>query len=140
VVNLHADYLDGYSETSFARTIGQTGVLVAEGEWADVDEDGTDESLMAIADCPAGTKMTGGGVDNFTGEVTYVDSPGPGGTWWAAALADPSINEVTELSAYVVCYNPRGAVPGALAWGAGSPTRAMEDRLQQRLAAALTRR
>jgi len=115
VTNLHADYLDGYSETSFARTIGQTGYIVAEGEFFDSDDpaDMVNDALAAFAQCPAGTKLTGGGQENFTAAgFTLVDAPDSNG-WLVISTADEATDTADSVLAYAMCYNPRGAVPGA---------------------------
>ena len=139
VTGLHADYLDGYSETSFARTTGQTGVIIAEGVFIDTDDDLINDALEANAQCPAGTRMTGGGADNWTGELTVINSPGlDGRSWDAASFADESVNFPDDLLAYVVCYNPRGAVPGAMT--ATAARAASEAKIVQRLAAEHARR
>jgi len=33
--------------------------------------------------------------------------------WTAASLADQTVDQPSDLQAYAVCYNPRGAVAGA---------------------------
>lgn len=110
---LNVDQLDNLDSTAFALTGGQTGYIAVEGQFIDVDGDGTDDTLAASAVCPTGTKVVGGGVDNFTGNPTAINSPGGSQAWDGAALADPNTNTVGDLVTYVVCYNPRGAVAGS---------------------------
>ncbi len=114
MTNLNADFLDGRSDASYALSSGQTGVILAVAEWEDVDGDLVNDALLAIAVCPDGTKLTGGGVDNFTGGPTLWNSPDAEGAWYGAADADPAVNVPDDVVAYAVCYNPRGAVPGAM--------------------------
>jgi hypothetical protein len=115
VVNLNADFLDGRSDASYALAGGKTGVILAHGEWIDVDETTPgNDALLAVADCPVGTQLTGGGVDNLTGYPTAFNGPDGAGTWYASSFADPGIDVAEDLTAYAVCYNPRGSVPGAL--------------------------
>jgi len=119
VTNLNADLLDGRSDASYALTGGQTGVIWADGEWIDVDETTPgNDALLAVAECPAGTKLTGGGVDNFTGYPTVYNGPDAAGAWFGSSFAEPGVDVTSDLTAYVVCYNPRGAVPGAMTPGA----------------------
>ncbi len=113
VANLNADKLDGLSSESFALARGKTGFVYAEGAWVDVDEDGTDDLISAFATCPTGTMLTGGGRSDWTETGFLVDSRPLGqGTWAVSAFAD-STDQGSDLEAYAVCYNPKGAVPGA---------------------------
>jgi hypothetical protein len=112
VTHLNADAIDGLSSGSFARASGQFGVITAESVFIDLDEDGTNDALLAVAECPTGTKLTGGGIDNFSSGFTYVDSPDTG-AWIALSGADPSVDATADLVDYAICYNPKGAVAGA---------------------------
>ena len=137
VTNLNADFLDGRSDASYALASGQTGVILVEAEWIDTDEDLVDDGLLAIAVCPVGTKLTGGGVDNFTGGATVLNGPDADGAWYGAADADPAVNVPEDVAAYAVCYNPRGAVPGAMSRAAArsaSPKATATERLGRMLA------
>ena len=139
VTNLNADLLDGRSDASYALAGGQTGVIWADGEWIDVDETTPgNDALLAVAECPAGTKLTGGGVDNFTGYPTVYNGPDAAGAWYGSSFADPAVDAPSDLTAYVVCYNPRGAVPGAMTSdGARSVS---EATVSERLARMLAKR
>ncbi len=137
VTNLNADFLDGRSDASYALSSGQTGVIDVGAEWVDTDEDLVNDVLLAIAECPVGTKLTGGGVDNFTGGETFFNGPDAHDAWFGAAAADPAVNVPDDLVAYAVCYNPRGAVPGAMtdnAAGSASPKATATERLARMLA------
>jgi hypothetical protein len=128
VTNLSADRLDGLSSTSFLRstgkaadaekvdgvngaslalTTGRSGVV--QGSATDADGD------VSTARCPAGTIATGGGGGAFDTAASLAYSgpdfdPDTGalipGSWYAEASTGGAV-------AYVICYNPRGAVPGA---------------------------
>jgi hypothetical protein len=137
VTNLNADYLDGRSDASYALAGGQTGVIFSEAEWVDLDEDLVNDALLAVAVCPAGTKLTGGGVDNFTGGATFFNGPDADGAWYGAAEADPAVNLPEDVAAYAICYNPRGVVPGAMSPATArsdSPEAIASERLAQMLA------
>ena len=138
---VNADKLDGYDNSAFALAAGgHTGYITANGEFADVDSDGVADVLIATATCPVGTKLTGGGVDNWTGHTTLVDSAGPDGTWWAAAIADEYSNVNDDVVAYAVCYNPRGVVPGATTIAPSTSTKTQltpQDLLRDKVAAHL---
>ncbi len=103
-----AEKVDGINGASIALTTGRTGVVY--GSDTDVDQ-------MAItARCPAGNIATGGGgAAEFQGDALAYSGPdcdeGTGMLIPNAWLAmDDSGSGAT---AWVVCYNPRGAVPGA---------------------------
>jgi hypothetical protein len=102
-----AEKVDGINGASIALTTGRTGVVY--GSDTDVDQ-------MAItARCPAGTIATGGGgAAEFEGDALAYSGPDfdESGTlipnsWLALDNSD------SGATAWVVCYNPRGAVAGA---------------------------
>ena len=105
VPQLNADLLDGRDSSSFALASGRTGVIV--GNIAD------DDDLPNTAQCPAGTLATGGG-GYATGPRDYLNYSGPDHDD-AGAIVPNSWLVVAdgEATAWVVCYNPRGAVTGA---------------------------
>jgi hypothetical protein len=105
VAHFNADLLDGRDSSAFALSGGRSGVIV--GNTSD------DDGLANTAACPAGTFATGGG-GYATGPRDYLDYSGPDhddagvivpNSWLVVADGD--------ATAWVVCYNPRGAVPGA---------------------------
>ena len=112
VPRLNADALDGVDSTSFALAGGQTGYIAVNGTPQDMNGDGATDALTADATCPAGTKVTGGGVENYTGYPMAIDAPEGSNAWGGAVPAD-STATAGDLVVYVVCYNPRGAVAGA---------------------------
>jgi hypothetical protein len=128
VTKLNADYLDGLHASSFARSTGKTGIIYA-----------ADKGAV----CPAGTIATGGGGALFHYDVTapndeskYVyDIPinysGPDinattgaliSNSWVVLPADGTTHY--GIDAYVVCYNPNGAVPGAVTASTATTTAA----------------
>ncbi len=129
---LSADRLDGLSSGSFALAAGQTGSVSSEdtggSDWWDTDDDGTGDPasnlIVAWATCPAGSKLTGGGYDNFTSGFTVSEFPDVD-TWVVVSEAngtDVPIDDPEDLISYAMCYNPRGAVPGASKAAAKSST------------------
>lgn len=115
---LSADRLDGLSSGSFALTGGQTGQVLGGSDWFDVDGDGTADPsegvIFSWAYCPPGTKMTGGGTENYTTGVNFVDAPDDDNGWVALTDASEVDGDIpSDLMTWAVCYNPRGAVPGA---------------------------
>jgi len=114
VANLNADKLDGVDSSQLALAGGQTATIIGAGFTIDSDEDGTDDTVIAVATCPAGTKLTGGGGDDFTSDgVMFSSSPVPGRTWFVGSTtATITADNASNVTAYAQCYNPRGAVPG----------------------------
>jgi hypothetical protein len=111
-----AESVDGVDSSALALAAGATSYVVANGVFTDVTGDGLADALIATATCPAGTKLTGGGVDNVASGSTLINSPNTGGRWQGASLSDPSVDVTSDLQAYAVCYNPRGgAAPGSVA-------------------------
>ena len=113
VARLNADYVNGYHASAFAKVTGKTGVI---------------EAADAGAVCPSGTVATGGGgvafdVDpadatkitaylplNYSGPDIDANGNFVPNSW----IVDPvSADANTHIAAFVECYNPKGAVPGA---------------------------
>jgi hypothetical protein len=104
VPNLNADRLDGIDGSGVALTAGRTGTIRA----ADTDRDGA-----ATATCPPGTRLTGGGGLSMAGYLEYSgpDFYRPETSW---TVTDYMSAGQDGIYAFAVCYNPRGAVPGAI--------------------------
>jgi len=120
VTNLNADKLDGLTSGSFAYAASaHTGNIFGTSQWAPNETTGepdpTTGVIISKATCPAGTKLTGGGSDNLTDTgFSFVDSP-DANSWYAYVGVDasPTAEDVPEnVTAYAVCYNPRGLVSG----------------------------
>jgi hypothetical protein len=119
VKKLNADLLDGKSAGAFAPvaalSAGRTGVIAAKGG----DEDSPGHAYaVAVATCPKGTILTGGGgFAKYTGDALWYSGPGKRpNTWEVDSDGDGVANNGKELIAYAVCYNPRGAVRGAMSF------------------------
>lgn len=114
IPRLNADKLDGKEAAAFASAAARSGVLSGTGEWMDIDEDGVDDAIVAMATCPAGAQLTGGGVSDFTASGIVVSNQPLGGntaTWVVAAVAEPG-ELASDLEAYAVCLNLRGGASG----------------------------
>jgi hypothetical protein len=105
VSRLNADLVDGLDGGALALKSGRTGIIVGSEDDAD--------GFVNTARCPSGATATGGG-GFATGTRDYLYYSGPDYTsegefvpnsWFTVADGDSF--------AWVVCYNPRGAVPGA---------------------------
>jgi hypothetical protein len=107
VERLNADLVDGIDSADLALRAGRTGLVV--GSAADID------GFANTARCPEGSVATGGGgYAPGTRDYLYYSGPDFNGngtivpdSWFAVADGD--------TVAWVVCYNPRGAVAGAVA-------------------------
>jgi hypothetical protein len=126
VTNLNADRVDGLSSESLARTAGRTGSIRASGVALDLDDDGQDDTFVAEADCPAGTKITGGGYSDFTStgavlQADTLDAPDQGYVV-AVGVDETAGDSPDDVTATAICYNPTGAVAGASRQQATRPT------------------
>jgi hypothetical protein len=117
VTNLNSDLIDNFDSTELALKAGRTGVIMGRAS----DADGFAET----ARCPSGTYATGGGgiADAVDDHLWY---SGPDFNTDTGALIPNSWLALADATstAWIVCYNPRGAVPGAtttLADGFASP-------------------
>jgi hypothetical protein len=151
VVNLNADRLDGLSAESFLPTsaaagflptsaaagflptsaaagfmsaAASTGYVRNSGIVTDIDGNGVIDSIIATVRCPAGSMLTGGGNDDLTATgFGVLNSPSSDGKGWIVAdVVSPTGGDVgTDLVAYAVCLNPKGAVgTGGLAFSRSS--------------------
>jgi hypothetical protein len=123
VANLNADYLDNKDISAFALSTGKTGTILGDGAYYDLDGDNVVDTVAAIAECPTGTLRTGGGgVDQTPGGTLWWSAPAQPAdltSWVVASSWTPDLNAYPDptqlIQATVQCYNPRGAVPGAVA-------------------------
>jgi hypothetical protein len=117
VTNLNSDRVDGLSSESLARTAGRTGSIRDSGITLDTDGNGQGDTIVAEADCPAGTKITGGGYSDYTAtgvvlQADTLDAPDQG--YLVAVGVDESTTEsADDVTVTAICYNPTGAVAGA---------------------------
>ena len=128
VARLNADYVDGLHASAFARSTGKTGIIYA-----------ADKGAV----CPAGTIATGGGGALFHYDVTAPNDESKYVYDIPINYSGPDINATTGalipnswivlpadgttlygIDAYVVCYNPNGAVPGAVTASTATTTAA----------------
>jgi hypothetical protein len=106
-VAVNSARLGGQPETAFARASATTGYVESVTDVGiDTNSDGIFDVYTAIATCPAGTILTGGGA--YAGGASDVFYTGPSqtgipNTWQAYSLTTPT-------RAYAVCMNLRGAV------------------------------
>jgi hypothetical protein len=112
VPRLNADRLDGKHASAFALAAGGTGTVDAVGEWDTEQPD----MIFAVAECPRGSRLTGGGfIDTTVSGAVLASTPLGSGLWGVAVTADRAQDTADSVGAFAVCYNPRGAVRGAAA-------------------------
>lgn len=130
VANLNADKLDGKDSSAFAYAAGKTGYVSNGGQSVDLNNDGVNDAIAAVAQCPTGSQLTGGGVEDGTSAGRVVASePIGGGAWGVLVKADASENPA-NVGSFAVCYNPHGAVSGATAAPTATGTTSQQQFLQ----------
>ena len=116
VTNLNADKLDGVDFST-----GTTQVRAGSGAYVDVNADGVNDAFIAVAECPRGSLLTGGGADDFTDGYKAVDSPTDDGVAWiAAVVGDTGASLPDDLLAFALCYDPMGGPSGTTFTSTGS--------------------
>jgi hypothetical protein len=110
---LNADLLDGLTSTSFAR-VTNVGSVYGPGF---VDDSGTtdpaDDAVVAVAVCPAGSQVVGGGGADLTDDgMLYVNAPDGRDAWVVVSTAAATEANAQWVEAYARCYNPRAHVTG----------------------------
>lgn len=156
VTNLNADWLDGLSSANFVQRTGAyqatTGNIYGDSAWAPLDPtadppgppDETTNLIISVATCPTGTKLTGGGVDNFTSTgFTLVDSPDANSWVVYVSVEDVPVHQSDDtpanVTAYAVCYNPRGPVGDQPNARAAKPAITLSPAMKAKLARAIAR-
>ncbi len=111
VPNLNADLVDGVDSASLARVV-RIGTSIATGTAFDFDGDGTADAVVAVAVCPAGSQVTGGGAfDDTTDGLAIYSGPADDDAWIVLSNAsDLSADNASRLEAYARCWNPRANV------------------------------
>jgi hypothetical protein len=138
IPNLNADQVDGLGGEALARTAGQTRAFTFEGVAVDSDDNGETDTIVAAAECPTGSKATGGGHSDFTTSgytVLAEPSSAPDDSFLVVVAVDESVPEdPTDVTATVVCYNPLGAVPDVTAPTPGQMRNALPAATRHQLA------
>jgi hypothetical protein len=110
---LNTDKIDGLDSTAFSLAVGKVGTVEGFGEPLDLDDDGAADVYEAYAKCPAGSKVTGGGHEAWTLAGAAVSEPFENG-WVVVSFPDDQGSVPDDVVALAQCYNPRGAVAGAV--------------------------
>ncbi|MDT4911004.1 MAG: hypothetical protein QOC66_132 [Pseudonocardiales bacterium] len=117
VTSLNSDMLGNWHGISYAfSAMAHTGNMTGTSDWYPVNgvPDPSSGIIVAVADCPAGTKLTGGGYDNGTSSGLTFDNAPSANSWYVFSDGDETAGDSpADVTAFAVCYNPRGAVVGA---------------------------
>lgn len=146
VTHLDVDELDGLDSSAFARATGRTGYRAVTSTLRDVTGDGSMDAAVAVATCPAGSQLTGGGALVLGSGRTVVSAPTGAAAWGVAVLVNPAVDQPGDVLAYAVCWNPRGTLPGASSIASAEsaatpgPSAALTSRQERGLKAAAKRR
>ncbi len=117
VPNLNADRLDGKDSTAFALSSATLGTVTGVGSPTDFDDDGTDDAIVATAQCPAGSQLTGGGAEDGTSDGYVAGSEPLDNRTWAVVVfsSDLSAGNAAKVTAFARCWDPQGRVAADLA-------------------------
>jgi hypothetical protein len=116
VPNLNADLIDGVDSDSLAR-VTKVGSVFDTGF---VDDGGTadpsDDAVIAVAVCPAGSQVVGGGGGDFTDDGSLYYSAPEGNDAWLVVSSTEGLTAANadNVEAYARCWNPRANVAGNL--------------------------
>lgn len=113
VPSLNADLLDGIDSGSFARvtkvgSISDTGFVDDGGTPADT----SDDAVVAVAVCPTGSQVVGGGGADFTDDGIMFYSEPDGDDAWVVVSSTAGLTDANaaNVEAYARCWNPRANV------------------------------
>lgn len=112
VPSLNSDLLDGVDSSSFARAT-KVGSVFGTGF---VDDGGTpdtaDDAVIAVAVCPDGSQVVGGGGGDFTDDGSlYYSAPDAGDAWLVvSSTAGLTETNAANVEAYARCWNPHADV------------------------------
>ena len=112
VPSLNSDLLDGVSSGSFAR-VTTVGSVSGTGFVDDnQNDDPSDDAVIALAVCPTGSQVVGGGGADFTNDGVMVYSEPDGEDAWLVVSSTATLNDTNaaDVEAYARCWNPRADV------------------------------
>jgi hypothetical protein len=112
VPNLNSDLLDGKDSTGFASSTARIGTVTSTGEAFDLDGDGNFDAVSAIAQCPAGSQLVGGGgLDATDDGQMFWSAPSEDNRWVVASTTQVFTQDnIVNVEATARCWNPRANV------------------------------
>jgi len=114
VPNLNSDLVDGVDSSGFAR-VTTLGSFYGTGF---VDDNNTpdpaDDAAVAVAVCPAGSQVMGGGGGDFTDDGVLTYSAPDGSDAWVVVSSTAGLTPANagKVEAYARCWNPHSNVTG----------------------------
>ena len=118
VPSLNADLLDGVNSSSLVRTTTQLGTITAPGFLYDNQTPGdpSDDLIVAVAECPTGSQVMGGGADDASEDGLLIssfpdfDPDTETDLWVAISSATPTQVNADAVTAFARCWKPSGSV------------------------------
>jgi hypothetical protein len=114
VPNLNADLVDGVDSARLARVV-HVGTVIGTGTPVDYDDDGSADGVLAVATCPPGSQVMGGGGGDGTPDGLIVFSgPDQDDSWLVvSSTQDLSTGNAELVEANARCWNPIANVADA---------------------------
>jgi hypothetical protein len=114
---LNSDLLDGRDSTGFAYSNTRIGTITRTGQAYDLDGDDVPDLVTAIAKCPTGSQLLGGGGLDATGDgLLYWNAPSEDNQWVVASTTEVLTEEnAANVEASARCWNPRANVADSYA-------------------------
>jgi hypothetical protein len=118
VPSLNADRVDSIEGSSLVRTSTTLGTITSSGVIYDNEtpENEADDLVAALAECPTGSQVMGGGADHEPEDSflisSYPDTNPDFDTqaWVAISSAAPTQDNADEFTAFARCWDPSGNV------------------------------
>jgi hypothetical protein len=118
VPSLNADRVDSIEGSSLVRTSTTIGTIASPGFIYDNEtpQDSGDDLLVAVAECPVGSQVVGGGADhldesgNLVSSFPDTDPEFETQAWSAISSATPTEENADNFAAFARCWDPSGNV------------------------------
>ena len=130
---LNSDLLDGRDSTVFAFASTRIGTVTRTGRLYAPAGDGEPAQIIAIATCPRGSQLTGGGGMDATADGDlFWNAPGEGNSWMVASTTtDLNPENAVNVEASARCWASRANV--ADSYAVTPPARALSPAMRKTL-------